>query len=131
MFKDSYAFSGFSTNDIAAAKDFYGNTLGLDVSDQNGMLQIKLATGGMVLAYPKPNHEPASFTILNFPVDDIDTAVDALAAKGVTFEIYEGMQQDDKGIARGLTANMGPDIAWFKDPAGNILAVLQDTPTAV
>jgi catechol 2,3-dioxygenase-like lactoylglutathione lyase family enzyme len=128
MFKDSYAFSGFSSNDIAAAKAFYGDTLGLDVTEQYGMLSLNLATGGKVIIYPKPNHEAATFTVLNFPVDDIDTAVDALGAKGVTFERYDEMQQDDKGIARGLSHDMGPDIAWFKDPAGNILAVLQDTP---
>jgi predicted enzyme related to lactoylglutathione lyase len=127
MFKDSKAFSGFSTNDIKAAKAFYSETLGLNVTEQYGMLSVNLATGGKIMIYPKENHEPATFTVLNFPVEDIDVAVDALAAQGVTFERYKEMQQDDKGIARGLSQNRGPDIAWFTDPAGNILSVLQDT----
>ena len=121
MLKDSSAFSGFSSNDIAAAKAFYGDTLGLDVSDDNGMLNLRFAGGGRGMIYPKPNHEPATFTVLNFPVDDIEAAVDALAAKGVAFERYEGMNQDERGIARD---DQGPAIAWFKDPAGNILSVL-------
>lgn len=124
MLKDSPAFSGYSTNDLAKAKDFYGNILGLDVSEEAApmsMLTIKLATGGKVLIYPKDNHEPATYTVLNFPVDDIDEAVDALAAKGIEFERYEDFDQDEKGIAR----QGGPLIAWFKDPAGNILSVLQ------
>ncbi len=128
MFKDSKAFSGFSTNDLAKTKDFYGDVLGLDVEVSPApmeMLTIHLATGGVVFAYPKPDHTPATFTILNFPVDHINEAVDTLSAKGVTFEKYEGMT-DDKGIARGISHNMGPDIAWFKDPAGNILSVLQE-----
>ena len=120
MFKDTEAFSGFSTNDIERAKEFYGSTLGLEVSEMNGMLDIKLGGGAMVLAYPKENHEPATFTILNFNVDDIDKAVDELSARGVKFERYEDFEQDEKGIARGE----GPAIAWFKDPAGNILSVL-------
>jgi predicted enzyme related to lactoylglutathione lyase len=122
VFKDTEAFSGFSTNDIERAKDFYGSTLGLEVSEMNGMLEIRLGSGGTVLAYPKENHEPATFTILNFNVDDIDKAVDELSARGVKFERYEDFGQDDKGIARGE----GPDIAWFKDPAGNILSVLSE-----
>jgi predicted enzyme related to lactoylglutathione lyase len=130
MFKNSKAFSGFSTNDIKAAQAFYGETLGLDVTEQYGMLSVSLATGGTVMIYPKENHEPATFTVLNFPVEDIDAAVDVLAAKGVTFEHYEEMQQDDKDIARGLSQNRGPDIAWFTDPAGNILSVLQNTKKA-
>jgi predicted enzyme related to lactoylglutathione lyase len=120
MFKETEAFSGFSTNDIDRAKEFYGSVLGLKVSEMNGMLEIKLGGGGTVLAYPKENHEPATFTILNFNVDDIDKAVDELTARGVKFETYEDFGQDDKGIARGE----GPAIAWFKDPAGNILSVL-------
>ena len=120
MFKNTDAFSGFSTNDIERAKEFYGSTLGLEVSEMNGMLEIKLGSGGTVLAYPKENHEPATFTILNFNVDDIDKAVDELSARGVKFETYEDFGQDEKGIARGE----GPAIAWFKDPAGNILSVL-------
>ena len=120
MFKNTEAFSGFSTNDIERAKEFYGSVLGLEVSEMNGMLEIKLGSGGTVLAYPKENHEPATFTILNFNVDDIDKAVDELSARGVKFETYEDFGQDEKGIARGE----GPAIAWFKDPAGNILSVL-------
>ena len=127
MFKDVQAFSGFSVSDIPQAKEFYGGTLGLEISEQGGLLQLSLGGGGTVIAYPKENHEPASFTILNFPVDDIDRAVDELEANGVTFERYEGFEQDDKGIARGIAAGEGPDIAWFKDPTGNILSVLQES----
>ena len=122
MFKDTHAFSGFSSNDIPSCKNFYGETLGLDVNEANGILELKLGGGGMVIVYPKENHEPATFTVLNFPVDDVEAAVDALKERGVTFEIYEGFPQDDKGIMRG----QGPDIAWFKDPAGNILSVLKN-----
>ena len=125
MLKDSHAFSGFSVNDQAVAKEFYGQKLGLQVTDDGMGLHLQIAGGNPVFIYPKEDHVPASFTILNFPVDDIDTAVDELTAKGVVFEVYEGMHQDDKAIARGRSVNMGPDIAWFKDPAGNILAVLQ------
>lgn len=127
MFKQSPAFSGFSTNDIAAAKKFYAETLGLDVTEDHGMLQLHLATGGAVLIYPKGDHQPATFTVLNFPVDDIDVAVDALAARGIQFQRgTPEMPTDKKGILRGLSNNMGPDIAWFTDPAGNILSVLQE-----
>jgi uncharacterized protein YqgV (UPF0045/DUF77 family) len=125
MFTHSHAFSGFSVDDIGSARVFYGDTLGLEVSEANGMLTLHLEGGGRVLVYPKEGHEPASFTILNLPVDDIDAAVDALSAKGVTFERYEGMRQDDKGIVRPRDPSYGPPIAWFKDPAGNILSVLQ------
>lgn len=125
MFKDAKAFSGFSTDDISKAKKFYGETLGLVVTEQNGMLNLRLATGGGVLIYPKDNHVPAMYTVLNFPVDDIDEAVNTLQGKGITFEQYEGMT-DERGIARGLSRKQGPDIAWFKDPAGNILSVLQE-----
>ena len=121
MLKDKPAFSGFSTNDIEAAKRFYGETLGVDASDDHGMLNLKLAGGQRVLIYPKDNHEPATFTVLNFEVPDIDAAVDDLAAKGVAFERYEGSGQDAKGIARQYP----PPIAWFKDPAGNVLSVIQ------
>lgn len=125
MFRTTKAFNGFSVNDMDAARAFYADTLGLDVRDNEmGMIEITLGTGGVTLVYPKDNHEPATFTILNFPVDDIDAAVDALAAKGVTFERYDGMQQDEKGVSRGKASNQGPDIAWFTDPAGNILSVL-------
>ena len=126
MFKDVQAYSGFSVNDIPKAKDFYGGTLGLEVAESNGMLELKLGGGGSVFVYPKDNHEPATFTILNFPVDDIDRTVDELKSRGVGFERYEGFEQDDKDVARGIATGQGPDIAWFKDPAGNILAVLQE-----
>jgi len=121
MLKDKPAFSGFSTNDIEAAKRFYGETLGVDVSDDHGMLNLKLAGGQRVLIYPKDDHVPATFTVLNFEVADIDAAVDDLAVKGVAFERYEGSGQDAKGIARQYP----PPIAWFKDPAGNVLSVIQ------
>lgn len=120
------SFSGFSVNDLAKAKQFYSTTLGLSVEDTGMGLRIQLPGNGTVFLYPKENHQPATFTVLNFVVENIDTAVDDLKSKGVEFEIYEGFHQDEKGIARGRAANMGPDIAWFKDPAGNILAVLQD-----
>lgn len=121
MFADSKAFSGFAVPDIAAAKEFYGDKLGLEVTEENGLLTLHLAGGERpTLIYPKPDHEPANYTILNFQVEDVAQAVDALNEKGVEMERYEGFEQDEKGIARGD----GPDIAWFKDPAGNILAVL-------
>ena len=126
MFKDVHAYSGFSVNDIPKAKEFYEGTLGLDVTEANGHLQLKLRGGGSVFVYPKEDHEPAVFTILNFPVDDIDRTVEELKSRGVAFERYEGFGQDDKDIARGIAAGRGPDIAWFKDPAGNILSVLQE-----
>lgn len=126
MFADTPAFSGFSVNDLAAAKKFYGETLGLNVEDNGMGVQLHL-NGCNVFVYAKPNHQSASYTMLNFAVEDIDKAVDELVAKGVTIERYPDMgHQDEKGIARGREANMGPDIAWFKDPAGNILAVLQN-----
>ncbi len=124
MLSDSPAFSGFSTNDLAQTKEFYTAVLGLKVTEDHGSLMLHLATGAQVLVYAKPGHQPATYTVLNFPVDDIDRAVDELAQRGVTFERYEGMPQDDKGISRGQAAGLGPDIAWFKDPAGNILSVL-------
>ncbi len=125
MFKPIAVFSGFSVNDLAKAKEFYTKTLGLKVTENMG-LQLHLPGGGKVFVYSKDNHEPASFTILNFVVEDIDKTVDALTMLGVKFEIYTGFKQDKNGIARGLSINQGPDIAWFKDPAGNILSVLQD-----
>lgn len=122
MFKDSHAFSGFSSNDIAAAKRFYGEILGLDVTEENGMLTMKFPGGHTVLIYPKDDHQPATFTVLNIEVDDVDRAADSLIAAGVTFEHYgEEAGQDERGIAR----EYGPPIAWFKDPAGNILSVIQ------
>jgi catechol 2,3-dioxygenase-like lactoylglutathione lyase family enzyme len=117
------AFSGFAVPDVAAAKAFYGDTLGIKVSEEEmGLLNLQLGEGREIIVYPKPDHTPATYTILNFPVDDIDAAVDELAGKGVQFLKYEGFDQDDKGIARGLE---GPQIAWFTDPAGNVLSVLQ------
>ena len=127
MFKDSKAFSGYSVDDVPRAKEFYGETLGLNVSEEMGSLVLHLAGGGVVFAYPKENHAPATFTVLNFPVDDIDEAVDRLTAAGVTFERYDGFEQDEKGIARG-GEDRGPSIAWFTDPAGNILSVLEESP---
>jgi len=123
MLGDSKAFSGFSVNDIGKAKEFYGRTLRLKVSESNGLLTLRLAGGNNVLIYPKPNHTPATFTVLNFPVKDVDQAVDDLAKRGVHFEIYDlpDIKTDKKGIMRGN----GPTIAWFKDPAGNILSVIE------
>lgn len=122
MLHDSHAFAGFSTNDIPAAKRFYAETLGLQVEERNGMLTLRLAGGGSVLMYPKDGHEPATFTVLNFPVPDVDAAVDGLVERGVAIERYPDSGQDEKGISRGW----GPAIAWFRDPAGNILSVLQE-----
>ena len=122
MFTPNGAFSGFSINDLDAAKKFYGETLGLAVRENAmGFLNLELASGATVLAYVKPDHEPASFTIMNFEVDDVESAVDDLNARGVVTKIYDNIPDDDKGIMRGN----GPDIAWFKDPAGNVLSVLK------
>ena len=127
MVQTTGAFSGMSSNDIAASRTFYEDVLGIPVVDSSmGSIMLRLETGGLVFIYPKPDHVPANFTILNFPVTDIDATVDALAAQGVTFQRYEGAYQDEKGIARGKAANRGPDIAWFTDPAGNILSVLEN-----
>lgn len=123
MLETSKAFSGFSVDDIAAAVKFYGETLGLKVEEANGLLTVHLAGDTEVLVYPKPNHTPADFTILNFPVPDIGRAVDELTERGVRFERYEGLEQDEKGIHRFAE---GPPIAWFTDPAGNILSVLEE-----
>ena len=125
MFKDTRAFSGFSVNDLAAAKAFYGQTLGLEIEESPAGLMLHIAGGNGILIYPKTDHTPATYTILNFPVDDIDQAVDALTGKGVTFERYDNLT-DERGIARGIATQQGPDIAWFKDPAGNILSVLHE-----
>jgi catechol 2,3-dioxygenase-like lactoylglutathione lyase family enzyme len=124
MFKDTKAFSSFSVNDLEKAKGFYQNVLGLDVAENNGLLELQIAGSNPVMIYPKPNHVPATFTVLNFPVDDVEKAVDELTQKGVPFEHYdmEQLKTDEKGIARG---NGGPTIAWFTDPAGNILSVLE------
>ena len=120
---NSKAFSGFAVDDLDRARVFYGGTLGLDVSDDGGLLTLNLAGDRPTLIYPKPDFTPATYTILNFPVEDIDAAVDELAARGIEFERYEGFEQDEKGIAR---MEGGPPIAWFTDPAGNILAVLEE-----
>jgi catechol 2,3-dioxygenase-like lactoylglutathione lyase family enzyme len=122
MFRNAKAFSGFSTDDVAKAKEFYGETLGVEVvSEGMGAISLRLGGGGTVFIYPKPNHTPATFTVLNFPVESVDKAVEELTRKGVTFEKYPNT--DDKGISRGN----GPTIAWFKDPAGNILSILETT----
>jgi catechol 2,3-dioxygenase-like lactoylglutathione lyase family enzyme len=122
MFANTKAFSGFAVDDVERARAFYGDTLGLKTSEQYGLMTLHIAGDRDVLVYPKPDHEPATYTILNFPVDDIDRAVDELAARGVRFERYDGMDQDERGIMR----SGGPYIAWFKDPAGNVLSVLQE-----
>ncbi len=125
MFKVTKAFSSFSVNDLKRAQAFYGQTLGLAVSEMPEGLQLNLAGGDIVFIYPKPNHNAASFTILNFQVDDIEAAVDELTKRGVQFESYEGeLKTDEKGIHRG---EKGPTIAWYKDPAGNILSVVQNS----
>jgi predicted enzyme related to lactoylglutathione lyase len=126
MFEDVKAFSGFSVDDVNKAKQFYGETLGIKVSENNEMLTLHIAGARPVLVYPKPDHTPASFTILNFPVDDVEAAVDELTKRGVRFERYEGtdIETDEKGILRG----QGPLIAWFKDPAGNVLSVIESEP---
>ena len=124
MFANTKATNGFAVDDVEAAKRFYGETLSLgttDLSEEFGVMSIQLAGGRDTLVYRKDDFTPATYTILNFEVDDVDAAVDELTAKGVTMERYDGFDQDEKGIARGL----GPSIAWFKDPAGNILSVLQ------
>ncbi|WP_350280104.1 VOC family protein [Kribbella sp. HUAS MG21] len=121
MFRDTKAFSGFSVDDIPVAKEFYGTTLGIDVTEEHGMLQLRIAGGNPVLVYPKDNHVPAEYTTLNFPVDDIEATARELIARGIVFERY-GEGQDELGIQRGE----GPLIAWFKDPAGNVLSIIQE-----
>ncbi len=121
MFANTKAFSGFAVDDLQKAREFYGETLGLKTSEEHDLMTLHLAGDRDTLVYPKPDHTPATYTILNFPVDDIDEAVDELTARGVRFERYDGIEQDEKGIARGE----GPHIAWFKDPAGNVLSVIQ------
>jgi catechol 2,3-dioxygenase-like lactoylglutathione lyase family enzyme len=123
MFTDTPAFSGFAVDDLDAARSFYRDTLGVKVTDEEmGFLTLHLAGDRPTMVYPKPDFAPATYTILNFPVDDVDAAVDELSSRGVEFERYEGFDQDEKGIARDPR---GPAIAWFKDPAGNILSVLE------
>jgi predicted enzyme related to lactoylglutathione lyase len=122
MFKDTKAFSGIAVDDVPKAREFYEGALGLRVSERDGMLWLHLAGDRDTLVYPKPGHTPASYTVLNFPVDDIDAAVDGLVERGVEITRYDGMPQDDRGIMR----EGGPFIAWFSDPAGNVLSVLQE-----
>ena len=122
MFESTKAFSGFAVHDLQKAREFYEGTLGLRVSEENDLLTLHLAGDRDTLIYPKPDFEPATYTILNFPVGDVDQAVDELVARGVRFERYDGFDQDEKGISR---AQGGPAIAWFTDPAGNILSVLE------
>jgi catechol 2,3-dioxygenase-like lactoylglutathione lyase family enzyme len=125
MFANTKAYSGFAVDDLQKAREFYGETLGLKtsvMSEEDGLMSLDLAGDRGTLVYEKPDFVPATYTILNFPVDDVEKAVDELAGRGVSFERYEGFEQDEKGIARGL----GPNIAWFKDPAGNVLSVLEE-----
>ncbi len=124
LFKTSKAFSGFSVDDLQKAKEFYSKTLSFDISEMNGLLNLQIGNGAKVLIYPKSNHIPATFTVLNIPVDNIERAVDELTKRGVDFEIYDeaDLKTDNKGIFR----DAGPNIAWFKDPAGNILSVLEE-----
>ena len=126
MFENTKAYSGFAVDDLQKAQEFYGETLGLKTTvldEENGLMSLELAGDRPTIVYRKADFTPATYTILNFPVDDIDEAVDGLAARGVRFERYDAFEQDEKGISRGN----GPQIAWFKDPAGNVLSVLQDT----
>jgi Glyoxalase/Bleomycin resistance protein/Dioxygenase superfamily. len=124
MFAQTEAFSGFAVDDLQRAREFYAETLGLQTSEQHGILTLHIAGGRDVIVYPKPDHVAADYTILNFPVENIEATVDELAARGVNIERYDGFEQDQRGIMRGG----GPYIAWFKDPAGNVLSVLQERP---
>jgi predicted enzyme related to lactoylglutathione lyase len=130
MLENSKAYSGFAVDHLKKAEQFYGETLGLRtevIDEQSGLMTLHLAGDRPTLVYQQKGSTPASYTILNFPVDDIDEAVDELVKRGVTFERYDQVEHDEKGIARGLAAGQGPDIAWFKDPAGNTLSVLQES----
>jgi len=118
-------FASYSVKDLDKSKDFYSNTLGLEVEQNDMGLMLHLPGGGVVFVYPKENHQPATFTVLNFEVEDVDESVDMLTKKGIKFERYQGIQADEKGIARSFLGNPGPDIAWFEDPDGNIIAVMQ------
>lgn len=125
MFRITSSFSGFSVDNLEEAKAFYANTLGLEIVSEDMGLQLRLPGGGLLFLYPKPDHAPAAYTVLNFVVEDIDAAVDELVRQGIQMERYERTPQDEKGILRGQASNLGPDIAWFKDPAGNIVSVIQ------
>ena len=129
MLKNSPFYAGIAVDDVTRAKAFYGDTLGVFgvIEIGNGLLALQAANGYSVLLYPKPGHVPAAHTVLNFPVDDIDATVDELAGRGVQFERYDEFPMDEKGIMRGREAGRGPDIAWFKDPSGNVLSVLQES----
>ena len=129
MFKIKSGFPGFSVDDIAKAKQFYGETLGIKAEEDTnmGILNVNLDNGVKVFIYPKDNHEPATYTVFNFLVENINEAVDELVTRGVKFEKYDGFDQDDKGIARSTDPSKGPNIAWFKDPAGNILSLIEGT----
>ncbi|MGB0176239.1 MAG: VOC family protein [Owenweeksia sp.] len=127
MLQNSKAFGSFSTNNMTEARKFYGETLGLNIKDNAmDLLELHFPGGGNTIIYPKPDHKPAVFTVLSFPVKDIDETVDALIAKGISMDRYEGFKHDKKGIVRSQSPDEGPSIAWFKDPAGNILSVLED-----
>ena len=126
MFEQATTFGGISVDDLDAARRFYGETLGLRIHEGMGGVNVELPGDDHLWVYPKADHRPATFTVLNFSVPDIDEAVDALAGAGVAMTVYDGLHQDDRGIARGRAAGYGPDIAWFTDPAGNILSVLQE-----
>ena len=130
MLGQSKAFSGLGARDLRAAHDFYSRALGVAtvwLDEENGLMSLKHAEGRETLVYVKPDHEPSNNTVLNFPVDDIDAVVDELVRRGVRFERYDDFPQDERGILRGIAAGRGPDIAWFKDPSGNILSVLQES----
>ena len=125
MFRDTKAFSSFSVDNLAQTREFYGQTLGLEIEEDPAGPILKISGGYNILMYPKDNHQPATYTVLNFPVKNIDQAVDMLVSKGIVFEHYDDIT-DEKGIARGFPDGQGPNIAWFKDPAGNILSVLEE-----
>ncbi len=128
MLRESKAFSGFSVNDLSKAKEFYGQVLGLEVAEEQWGLVLKISGGNSIFIYQKDDHVPATFTILNFPVVDIDASIEKLTSKGITFDqqdLGNGARTDEKGVLRGRLVGLGPDIAWFKDPAGNILSILQ------
>lgn len=128
MFEHTEAFSGYSVDDKNEALRFYGDVLGCDASDTGMTIQLHFPNGHVVVLYEKADHEPATFTVLNFPVDDIDTAIEDLGIKGIEMLMYEDLpaEQDGRGVLRGKALGLGPDIAWFKDPAGNVLSVLEN-----